>query len=52
MLGRETTKLVNSELKAGTYKYEFNASSLSGGVYFYSLKAGSFVSTKKMVLVK
>lgn len=50
--GKEVTTLVNEELKPGYYKITFNASSLSTGVYFYKLIAGSFTDTKKLVLVK
>ncbi len=45
-------KLVNGRLNAGLYEYEFNAASLPSGAYFYRLSAGSFSSTKRMVLVK
>lgn len=34
------------------YEVEFNANNLSSGVYFYQLRAGSFVETKKMILIK
>ena len=52
VLGKEITTLVNKEKTAGSYEVEFNASSLPSGVYFYRLQAGSFVETKKMVLMK
>jgi photosystem II stability/assembly factor-like uncharacterized protein len=52
LLGRETEKLVSQELKAGTYKVDWNASNYPGGTYFYKLTAGGFVETKKMILVK
>jgi photosystem II stability/assembly factor-like uncharacterized protein len=52
LLGEEVATLVNEEKVAGYYTVEFNASSLSSGVYFYKLQAGSFVETKKMVLMK
>jgi photosystem II stability/assembly factor-like uncharacterized protein len=62
ILGNDIETLVNEEKPAGTYEVEFNASLLSGsvsakggyasGVYFYQLRADSFVDTKKMVLVK
>ena len=52
MLGREVTTIVNEEQDAGYYEIEFNASTLASGVYFYRLQAGSFIETKKMVLMK
>lgn len=52
MTGKSAGVLVNSDLKAGTYKFDFNASDLASGIYFYKLTAGNFVSTKKMILVK
>jgi len=52
VLGRELATLVNEEKPAGNYEVEFNATTLPSGVYFYRLQAGSFVETKKMVLMK
>jgi len=59
ILGEEVINLVNEKMKAGYYEVEFNATSHSGnvrnltsGIYFYQLKAGSFIQTKKMVLLK
>ena len=52
VLGNEIATLVNEEKPAGNYEINFNASKLSSGVYFYKLQAGSFVETKKMVLLK
>lgn len=52
MLGNEITTLVNENLQSGVYEVKFDASTLSSGVYFYSLNAGSFSATKKMMLVK
>lgn len=51
-LGREVATLINSELNAGSYTVDFNASSLSSGVYFYKLTANNFSDVKKMLLVK
>lgn len=51
-LGQEVKTLVNSVQSPGAYKVSFNAGDLSSGVYFYSLKAGSFLSIKKMMLIK
>jgi len=52
VLGREVATLVNEVKPAGVYTVPFNASNLASGVYFYKLQAGSFVQTKKMLLVK
>ena len=52
MSGKVIGTLVNEQKQAGTYQVSYNASSLSSGVYFYKITAGSFVSTKKMILVK
>jgi hypothetical protein len=50
--GKEVANLINEKLETGSYSYEFNASVLSSGIYFYTLKTNNFVQTKKMVLVK
>jgi hypothetical protein len=52
VLGNEIAALVNEEKTAGSYEVDFNAKSLTSGVYFYRLQAGSFVETKKMVLLR
>ena len=52
MLGQKMATLVNEVKSAGSYSLQFDASALSSGVYIYRLEAGSFVSTKKMTLVK
>jgi len=52
VLGNEVATLVDEEKSAGSYKVEFDGTDLSSGIYFYQLKAGSFVETKKMVLLK
>jgi hypothetical protein len=51
-LGNEVSSLVNETKPAGTYEVEFNASDLSSGIYYYTLNAGSFSETKKMILMK
>jgi Secretion system C-terminal sorting domain len=51
-LGKEVATLVNEEKPAGSYEIEFNESSLASGVYYYRINAGSFVDTKKMILMK
>ena len=52
VLGKEVATLINEEKPAGNYEVEFDASNLSSGIYFYQLKAGSFIETKKMNLMK
>ena len=52
LLGKEIATLVNSELRAGSYKYNFDAGNSPSGVYFYKLTAGEFSETKKMSLIK
>ncbi|MFA6598002.1 MAG: YCF48-related protein [Ignavibacteriaceae bacterium] len=51
-LGREVINLVNEEKPAGNYTAEFSAANLSSGIYFYQLRAGDFVQSKKMVLLR
>ena len=52
ILGNEVVTLVNEEKPAGSYEVEFSGENLTSGVYFYKLQAGSYVETKKMVLLK
>jgi type IX secretion system substrate protein len=52
ILGREVKVLVNGLLTPGEYEIDFDASSLSSGMYYYSLRSGDNVNVKKMVLVK
>jgi len=52
VLGQEVATLLNGYKSAGSYTVDFNASTLSSGVYFYALTAGSFTDVKKMVLMK
>jgi len=52
VLGKEIATLANEEKTVGIHQVEFDASSLSSGVYFYRLRSGSFVETKKMLLMK
>lgn len=52
VLGKEVAQLVNQFQNNGNYQVTFNANQLSSGVYFYQLKAGDFVSVKKMLLVR
>jgi hypothetical protein len=52
ILGNEIIVLVNEYRPAGDYEVEFDAAKISSGVYFYQLKAGDFVQTKKMILLR
>ncbi|MFH1197606.1 MAG: T9SS type A sorting domain-containing protein [bacterium] len=52
VLGREVAVLVNVEQKSGLYQVEFDGSNLASGVYYYQLRSGNFISTKKMLLIK
>jgi len=52
LLGNEVATLVNEEKTAGIYEVEFDASRLTSGTYFYTLKSGGFISTKKLMLIK
>ena len=52
VLGREIATIVDEEKPFGIYEITFFAGNLPSGAYFYQLKAGSFVETKKMILLK
>ena len=52
IIGQEVATLVNDVKEAGEYSITFDASKLASGLYLYQLKAGSFVQTKKMLLIK
>ncbi|MCL6097091.1 MAG: T9SS type A sorting domain-containing protein [Bacteroidetes bacterium] len=57
LLGREIATLVNEEKSPGKYEVKFSAegggvTNLPSGVYFYTLRAGDFLETKKMLLMK
>src|SRR5690606_19678322 len=52
MLGREVSSLVNEQLQPGTYEYEFEASGLISGVYFYKISTDNFSEVRKMILIK
>ncbi|MEO8231938.1 MAG: T9SS type A sorting domain-containing protein [Ignavibacteriota bacterium] len=52
ILGNEVTTLVNEQKEPGYYEVEFNSSQYASGVYIYRLQSGSYVSTKKMMVLK
>ena len=57
VLGNDVATLVDEEKSAGNYEVDFtvgrnSSSTTASGIYFYQLKAGSYISTKKMLLLK
>lgn len=52
VLGREVMTLVHKEMNAGEYERTFDGTGLASGVYLYQLRAGSFVQTRKLVLLR
>lgn len=52
MLGRNVASLVNERKAPGRYTVRFDAGNLSSGTYIYRIEAGSFVQTKKLMLIK
>ncbi|MBL1212202.1 MAG: T9SS type A sorting domain-containing protein [Ignavibacteriae bacterium] len=52
VLGKQVSTLLNEVKPAGTYLITFDGKSLASGVYFYSIEAGTFISTKKFILLK
>ena len=51
-LGKEIATIVNEVLKAGSYQADWDGSGYPSGVYFYTIQAGDYIETKKMLLVK
>jgi hypothetical protein len=52
LLGREIMKLVEDDFSPGVYTVTFDAAGLSSGMYIYRIEAGSFIQTKRLVLLK
>jgi hypothetical protein len=52
MLGREIATLVNKQIEAGYYTYDFDASSMASGVYVCKMKAGTFEKSLRMTVLK
>jgi len=52
ILGKEVASLVSNQVEAGIHEVNFNASNLSSGMYFYTIKAGNFTATRKLLLLK
>jgi hypothetical protein len=51
-LGQQVAKVVQGEQEAGFHEVQFDASGLASGVYLYRLTAGSYVETRKLLLVR
>jgi len=52
VLGEKVAELVNAFQRVGSYKVEWNAGNFASGVYIYRIKAGDFISSKKLILLK
>jgi photosystem II stability/assembly factor-like uncharacterized protein len=52
VVGREVAILENEDLPAGTYTRKWDAADVTSGIYFYRLQAGSFIETRKLLLLK
>lgn len=52
ILGRVVSILVNEDKAPGNYEVKFDGTGLPSGIYFYTIKSGSFYSSKKMMLLK
>jgi hypothetical protein len=52
VLGNEVTRLVNEEKTAGAHTVSFNAAALPSGIYFYTIRAGKYSDTRKMILMR
>ncbi len=51
-IGQEVATLLNREVAAGNHQVDFNANTLSSGIYFYQISSANFTATKKMILIK
>jgi len=51
-LGQQVATLVDGEMEAGSHEVRFEATGLASGIYFYTLRAGEFRETKRMILVR
>jgi hypothetical protein len=52
LLGEEIATLLNTEMSGGIYEVDFDGAKISSGIYFYTITANNFISTKKMLLLK
>ena len=51
-LGQQVATIADGEYSAGTYQLNFNADNIASGIYYYRIKAGSYIQTRKMVFMK
>jgi flagellar hook assembly protein FlgD len=51
-LGQKVDELVNTNLEAGWYNYQWDANNIATGIYIYELRTDKFISVKKMILMK
>ena len=51
-IGQKVASIVNETKSAGTYRVDFDAATLTSGIYFYKISVGNFTETKKMILMK
>jgi hypothetical protein len=52
IMGREIATIVSEEMSSGSYTRQWNAANMSSGIYFYRLQSGSFIETKKLILLR
>jgi hypothetical protein len=52
LIGREIATIISEEISAGSYSKQWNAANMSSGIYFYRLQAGTYIETKKLVLLR
>ncbi len=52
VLGKEISTLIDQIVPSGNHEVQFDATRIPSGVYFYTLTAGNFVESKKMILMK
>ena len=52
VIGKEVAIVLNEVMQPGYHQVDFNAANLTSGIYFYRIQAGSFIETKKMMLLK
>ena len=52
LLGQQVAVLVNEQKNPGSYEVQWDATNFSSGIYFYQLRAGDFLETRKLMLLK